>query len=110
MSINKDNPLITELKSQFNDEQNAMFDALLRDIEANLPKMGIYTNMAESKEDSKKQTNDEIEQSVRNILSSMDQTPVSERVAFLDMLFQSEPYCHNMDLHDKLVEELNNDK
>ena len=110
VSINKDNPLITELKSQFNDEQNAMFDALLRDIEANLPKMGIYTNMAESKEDSKKQTNDEIEQSVRNILSSMDQTPVSERVAFLDMLFQSEPYCLNMDLHDKLVEELNNDK
>lgn len=110
VSINKDNPLITQLKSQFNDEQNAMFDALIRDIEANLPKMGIYTNVAESKEESKKQTNNEIEENVRNILSTMIENSASEKVSFLDSLFQSEPYCLNMELHDRLVEELNNDK
>ena len=110
VSINKDNPLITQLKSQFNDEQNAMFDALIRDIEANLPKMGIYSNVAESREESKKQTNNEIENEVRNILSTMTQSSSSEKVSFVDMLFQSEPYCLNMELHDKLVEELNNDK
>ncbi len=109
VSINKENPLIMQLKSQFNDEQNAMFDALIRDIEANLPKMGIYTNVAESKEESKKQTNSEIEENVRTMISAMTSS-IADKVAFLDVLFQSEPYCMNMDLHDKLVEELNDDK
>ena len=109
VSINKDNPLITQLKSGFTAEQNAMFDALIRDIEANLPKMGIYTNMAEAKEETNKQTKDDIEKEVRDMLTQME-CSLSDKVAFLDVLFQSEPYCLNINLHDKLVEELNYDK
>lgn len=109
VSINKNNPLIVQLKSNFNAEQNALFDALLSDIETNLPKMGIYTNMAESKEESRKQTDDDFEATVRGMISNMS-CPASEKLAFLDLLFQAEPYCLRMDLHDKLEEELSDDK
>ena len=108
ITINKDNPLITQLKSEFTPSQNAMFDALLKDIESNLPKMKIYTNVAESKNDVKKQGDEEIRESVMSMLSNMEGT--EGKLSFLDMLFQSEPYCLHMNIHDEFVGELLNVK
>ena len=108
ITINKDNPLITQLKSKFTPSQNAMFDTLLKDIESNLPKMKIYTNVAESKTNVKKQCEEEVKQNVEDMLSKMD--GIDGKLTFLDMLFQSEPYCLYMNVHDELVEELSNVK
>ncbi len=110
ITINKDNPLIVQLKSELNAEQTAMFDTLIRDIESNLPKMKIYTQIAGTKEDLGTQTSDEIEQNVRSILKTMSGLTSEEKLAFLGTLFQAEPYSLQEGLYDKLAEELKNDK
>ena len=108
ITINKDNPLITQLKSELNEAQNAMFDALLKDIEANLPKKKIYVNEADSKTGKTGQDETEIKKNVYDMLSPMN-CGKAEKIAFLDSLFQAEPYCLYMNLHDEIVEELTND-
>ena len=110
ITINKNNPLIIQLKSELNDEQTVMFNTLIRDIESNLPKMKIYTQVAGTKKDSGVQTSDEIEQSVRQILESMNERTSEEKLSFLGMLFQTEPYSLEETLYEKLAEELKNDK
>lgn len=109
ITINKNNPLITQLKSEMNQSQITLLDNLLRDIESNLPKKRIYANEAESKNtNTDKKSPDELENNVREMLDSMAYDDV-KKISFLDQLFQVEPYCLFMELHDKLVEELSND-
>lgn len=109
ITINKNNPLIAQLKSEMNQSQITLLDNLLRDIESNLPKKRIYANEAESKNtNTDKKNPDELENNVREMLDSMAYDDV-KKISFLDQLFQVEPYCLFMELHDKLVEELSND-
>lgn len=109
--INRDLPLLKELKSKLDDTETYLLDALLSDIEGNIPKMKIYTTVAEMK-DNDKDTDSEKE-NVRNnmndILMSMKDTPKDAIISFLGVLFQSEPYCNFIDLYDEIKEELEND-
>lgn len=108
ITINKDNPLIKQLKSELNQSQIVILDTLLKDIESNLPKKRIYTNEAESKNTANKQNVEIIENNIREMLDSMA-CEDGQKIIFLAQLFQCEPYCLYAELYEKLVGELSND-
>lgn len=102
--INKNHPLIAQFMSTLSDEQSEIFEVLMSDLEDNLPKMKIYTNVAESKDE--KKCDMDIETRVRQILAGLVGASNEDKVSFLDVMFQSEPYCLHLPLLEKMKEEL----
>ena len=109
--INRDLPLLKELKSKLDDSETYLLDVLLSDIEKNIPKMKIYTSVAEMKDLDKDENSERevIRDNINGILMSMAETPKEELTCFLGLLFQSEPYCNYIDLYDEIKEEIEND-
>ena len=105
--INRNLPIIQQLKSAMLEEQTALFDVLLSNIENNLPKMKIFTSVAETKEKTEDDNNkDEIIDQINNILVAFKDSSTEQQIDFLNQLFQSEPYCLYPEIYDEICENL----
>lgn len=106
--INRKLPLIEELLSDLSEDKKALLNALLSDIETNIPKMQIYTTIAEAKD--KKVEDDEkdlVLNNINEILNGMTNVSKIELISFLEMIFHSEPYCDYPEILEDLKKELN---
>lgn len=100
VTINKSHPMISQFFSTLSNNQSTLFEIIINDLEENLPKMKLFTNIAESKNEIK--PNHDNEETIRSIINSLENVTNEEIKFFLESLFQSEPYCEHIDLLEKL--------
>lgn len=105
--INRDLPLIQKLTESMSQDQIELLDVLLTDIENNLPKYEIYTNMAQNDETKEEQYND-VKNRVKNVLKIILPKTEEEFDDIIKPLLNSEPYCNFSSLYNDLLEEYKN--
>ena len=105
--INRELPMIQKLSENMSQEQLELLDILLTDIENNLPRYEIYTNLAQNEEPVA-----ESYENIKNRLISTLQIIAPKTLEELDNvvipLLNSEPYCKFEKLYDDIMEAFKN--
>ena len=104
--INREMPLLIQLESDLQYDKKVLLKALLENIEDNLPKMKIYSSVADSKDAENENELEKIKEQLNDILQSIENSSLQEKRNFVSLLFQSEPYCKFINLYEEIMEEL----
>lgn len=110
--INRESEVFTLLKDKINEEALPYLDMILEEIENNVPYQQIYIDKSQNIID--ESVSDErvadIETKAELMIQLAMSAGASDRNSVIDRLFSSEPFCHFMQLKDKLKENSQNGK
>lgn len=103
--INRDHPMVQQIIGQSSDVQ-LMLDALLKQIEINLPLNQLYVDLNNDEQltNDKEQSDKDIITALRSMLT--DQMSVEEKLAFLAAMETIDPFVQHPDAVEKLKKEV----
>lgn len=101
--INRELPIITKLTDSLEQSQIDMLEIILSNIESNLPKYEIYTNLSKGI-DQKDDDYDEIFSNICSFIRISLPKNLEELNQLIGPILNSEPYCSYPDLYNKILE------
>jgi hypothetical protein len=106
--INRDYPMVQQIIGQTSGVQ-PMLDALLKQIEINLPLNQLYVDLNNDEQltNDKEQSENDIIAALRSMLT--DQMSIEEKLAFLNVMETIEPFVQYPDAVEKLKKEVTAD-
>ena len=106
--INRDHPLVSLVRNEMG-KKAKMLDALLNQVEKSLPLNQLYVDLNNDEQliNDQAQNEAQIEETLRNILSST--TEKNEKLAFIDQIESIPPYKDYKKAINKLRNEVQND-
>jgi hypothetical protein len=104
--INRDNPLISRLRENASDVDNRLLEALLKQIEDNIPFESVRYDLASKKELDKNEISDDEEYENIMTLLGFDSNPSSKK-ALLEMLKKLDAYQDKLEVINRIEGEMN---
>lgn len=98
--INRELPILKMIYSKIDDDTLKLLDSVLNDIENNIPKYEIFSQISQGKDDANKIDLTEIKTRMLDYLKYCNVTEEAEASSLLKDLANSEPYCN----YDNIVE------
>lgn len=102
-SINRDLPLIVKLSESMDSKQTAILELIFSNIENNMPKYEIFTDLSKGQDVQSDSFNDDFYR-LCNFIKFENPKNKTEFDELIGPILNSEPYCNYPDIQERLLE------